>query len=865
MASFLSSFLRLVSGQIKSAPEAPTTPYHPNEFDELIANLISDLNSHGFTFGSKLSDFEAGKTIMELDNEQSRDLFLYCLPHHVKLLNESQRRWSEESSTSKAFSLILSAMAKRKLALTREHLLDVMSTLNASLIFYCNNFPISSIIRAIERFKLEAELDSQMRISLENLHKKILSSPYIDAEDRRLANKVFMLIHNESGIDISINPGEAWSDVAIEDIKAMDEQRVEYWRGLLEHCSKADASRPSKKWLTSASNLIGTIGEKQVVEHTHKWLRLIDKPRTTLLPETREWEIDRNLVFDDNNATVLKGLIWCLSLQTDDATASLLMRVGLHVYKKIPMHGAKSAKMGNAVVYALGNMAGRAGLSQLALLKIKTKYRQAIALIDKALVNAAQREGLTVDEIAEMGIPNYGLDTVGYGEETMGDHIAQIQVVGFSNVELRWQKSDGKVIKSIPAVVKSDYADELKDLKANIKDLKTMLSLQRQRIEQLFLRERQWAYDEWLERYVEHPVVGLFTRTLIWRIEQRDSVTLSMWRGGQLEGIDGKMVEVVPSETTVTLWHPIMSGVDEIKAWRKKLIDREITQPFKQAHREVYILTDAERTTSTYSNRFASHVIKQHQFNALRQMRGWDYTLQGAWDGGTDNVASLALDVFNLQAEFWVHAVGEYGEDTSDAGIFMFCSSDQVRFYQLKRDVESLNANNILDESTVALEDIPAIVLSEVFRDVDLYVGVCSVGNDPEWSDGGPDGRYRDYWHSVSFGELNASAETRKEILQGLIPKLHFADRCRFVDRFLVVEGRRRIYKIHLGSGNILMEPNNQYLCIVPDSRQKSKEQKVFLPFEGDNMLSLILSKAVLLANDDKITDSTINSQIGNP
>jgi hypothetical protein len=52
------------------------------------------------------------------------------------------------------------------------------------------------------------------------------------------------------------------------------------------------------------------------------------------------------------------------------------------------------------------------------------------------------------------------------------------------------------------------------------------------------------------------------------------------------------------------------------------------------------------------------------------------------------------------------------------------------------------------------------------------------------------------------------------------------------------------------------MLPNDQYLCIVPgrDSGPDPR-QKVFLPFEGDTMLSIILSKAFLLAEDDKISD----------
>jgi hypothetical protein len=155
---------------------------------------------------------------------------------------------------------------------------------------------------------------------------------------------------------------------------------------------------------------------------------------------------------------------------------------------------------------------------------------------------------------------------------------------------------------------------------------------------------------------------------------------------------------------------------------------------------------------------------------------------------------------------------------------------------------------------------VPPLVLSEVLRDVDLFVGVASVGNDASWVDGGPRGAYSDYWHGYAFGELTATAQTRREVLQRLIPKLKIAARCSLVDRFLIVRGDLRTYRIHLGSGNILMEPNDQYLCIV---RAPAREgEKVFLPFEGDGMLAIILSKAFMLANDTKITDPTIVSQI---
>ncbi|HXU78705.1 MAG TPA: hypothetical protein VN794_19165, partial [Methylomirabilota bacterium] len=94
-----------------------------------------------------------------------------------------------------------------------------------------------------------------------------------------------------------------------------------------------------------------------------------------------------------------------------------------------------------------------------------------------------------------------------------------------------------------------------------------------------------------------------------------------------------------------------------------------------------------------------------------------------------------------------------------------------------------------------------------------------------------------------------------------IVPKLKIARQCSFEEKFLVVQGSLRTYKIHLGSGNILMKPNDQYLCIVPKPGE-SPDSPVLLPFEGDRVLSVILSKAFLLADDAKIKDDSITHQI---
>jgi hypothetical protein len=119
----------------------------------------------------------------------------------------------------------------------------------------------------------------------------------------------------------------------------------------------------------------------------------------------------------------------------------------------------------------------------------------------------------------------------------------------------------------------------------------------------------------------------------------------------------------------------------------------------------------------------------------------------------------------------------------------------------------------------VPLADVPPLVLSEVLRDVDLFVGVAGVGNDPTWRGGGPGGRHREYWNAYGFGDLTENARTREAVPERLVPRPAIADRCEIDGRFLRARGTRHTYRIHLGSGNILVEPGDRYLCVVPSRR----------------------------------------------
>ncbi|MEU0551752.1 hypothetical protein [Micromonospora sp. NPDC005979] len=177
-----------------------------------------------------------------------------------------------------------------------------------------------------------------------------------------------------------------------------------------------------------------------------------------------------------------------------------------------------------------------------------------------------------------------------------------------------------------------------------------------------------------------------------------------------------------------------------------------------------------------------------------------------------------------------------------------YCSTDQVRF--ARHDGKTWQPARIID--------VPPLVFTEAMRDVDLFVGVTSIATDPQWADRGED-RFSMYWHRTAVAELTPSAQVRRDALARLLPRMAIADRVDLAERYLRVRGNLRAYRIHLGSGNIMMEPDDRYLCIVA---ARSQTGRLHLPFDDDPMLATILSKAIMLAADDRITDPTVLSQL---
>ena len=733
-------------------------------------------------------------------------------------------------TTQDVYTDLPARLLRKKTESSVETLLEMLDIVKAHANRNVHALPVSGVLRIAERMAETGPLDPRLTAIFKKLAWTARSWEY--AEVRKMRDRFRRLA--EGNVAPVFDGKGSWVKNIDAMTTALDTSVAASWKKVLVHASTANSSRPTKTWLAKARKLLDELGEDRFAD---------------LAGQCFGFVLDVNFkdqpMASEVNSNTVRGLVWVASVFDNQMLLTRVHELGAYSFRKVPGVGAGCSKVGNAAIYTLGAQPGIAAISWLTALKGQVKYRQALALIEKALAAAAEERGVSIDTLEELAVPTFGLDQTGRLEVPFGEHTAIVAIEQGGKTNITWARPDGKAQKTVPKAVKEKFSDELKSLRGTARDISKTWSAQRDRVERQFLDPTSWTLEDWRERYLNQPLMQHIARKLIFEFSDSGKVTLACGFDGTLRDVTGNAIEF-PDSTEVSLWHPIGYDADVVLTWRRFLESNEITQPLKQAHREIYIVTDAELETDVYSNRFAGHILRQHQLAALCRDRGWDYSLQGAFD--SHNSPTKRFLNAGVMVEYYCEAIGDENP-TSEMGIYMYVSTDQVRFTQETGELGRV-------------AEIPPRLFSEVMRDVDLFVAVCSIGNDPNWADTGAGGGYGHYWHSYAFGDLSESAKIRREVLESIVPKLKIADRLSVDGRFLVVKGDIRTYRIHIGSGNIQMEPNNMYLCIVQGNEARKGAQRILLPFEGDGMLSVILSKAALLAADTKIKDPTIVSQI---
>ncbi len=533
---------------------------------EIPSNHISLIEKLKITqyYGNRLEQYNGGDEVQALQSREKCE-FVFSI---TKCLDSVDFRNTFLNGDWKLRNA-LSTLLKQKLPFEYKEIIDLIAWhKNQNSNYYRN---ISEMIKILERHLKENSLTDELKQSI-SIFADAIAADYQNTADIR---QKIVRLRDIAGISVaesSLERGETWSDTAIADIEAMNTEKQTAWNEILYLCQISSGGAPKAKWLKNAITVVERIGFESFKTLILKWFPLVDKPRTAQIATWSQWSPNPNLMLNDVNADILKGLVWLCNGREDAEIARALFNLAISAYKKVPQVGPRCVRVGNACVWALGAMEGMEGVTQLILLRHKVKGSNVQNAIVTQIQKAAARLNLTPEEVEEMSVPDYGLSEVGFTREIFGEFTAELVVTGTNSAEIRWLNADGKAQKSVPKFVKDNYAEELKELNQTVKDIKKMLPAQRDRIENLYLEGKTWDYKTWRERYLEHPLVGMIARRLIWRF---DEMTTAIW-------LDGKLIDKENNEmnffddSQVELWHPIHSATPEILEWREFLTEKEI-------------------------------------------------------------------------------------------------------------------------------------------------------------------------------------------------------------------------------------------------------------------------------------------------
>ncbi|WP_026707187.1 DUF4132 domain-containing protein [Flavobacterium frigidarium] len=366
----------------------------------------------------------------------------------------------------------------------------------------------------------------------------------------------------------------------------------------------------------------------------------------------------------------------------------------------------------------------------------------------------------------------------------------------------------GKSLKNIPAKLSKDK--QVLALKDHRMYLSRQYSRTRISLENAMVNEDQFTAIE-IHNMMQHPIVKVMLTKLVLCVPEKE--ISGFYKDGTLTDATGK-THLLDEKDLLLIAHAAhLYQAIEWDLYQKHLFAARITQPFKQVFRELYLLTNDERENSNRSERYQGHQIQPNKTVALLRGRGWTVSNEEGLQKVYHKRGFIAT--MYAMADWYSPADAE------------------------APTLEEVCFHSIDSYKRIPLTDIPAVVFSEIMRDVDLVVSVAHVGGvDPEAS--------------------HSTMEMRGALAEASA-KLFKLDNITVKERHIFIKGTLGEYSIHLGSGQV--SKNGLSLSIIPVHSQH--RGRLFLPFVDDDPKSAeIISKMKLLAEDNKIQDPTILAQI---
>lgn len=362
---------------------------------------------------------------------------------------------------------------------------------------------------------------------------------------------------------------------------------------------------------------------------------------------------------------------------------------------------------------------------------------------------------------------------------------------------------DKKLLNGVPAKLKKhpqylEIAEVSKAWKAQHQRVRFLL-------EDMMQRRTPLAVDD-VCAILSNPVVSPMFKKLV--LLQDQQFGLPTVEG--LATLDGLKKY---GKSPLLLAHPVDFNAAGLWAkWQSHLFAEKLVQPFKQVFRELYVPMPEESELSE-SRRYSGYQIQMKQAAAALRSRGWN----ASYEDGLQKVFLAQGICVSLYAQ-----ANWFSPSDVEAPAIEYVRFSRTRYVP---GVPELH-----------IADLDPLLYSEVMRDIDMVVSIAFVGGvDPETGQ--------------STKELRAAIERCTAEL------MKFAN-VSISGNHVYIKGMLANYTVHLGSGLVRQEGGTVIPIIPVHSQHRGR---IYLPFMDEDPKTVeIISKVVLLAEDNKLKDPTI-------
>jgi hypothetical protein len=562
--------------------------------------------------------------------------------------------------------------------------------------------PLEGLVKWVEHRQASNPLSIRLLTCLRTHHPRI-SKRATDKSHRSLMHRMAVALGLVSS-DVIPVPKDAWTAKALAWRDSLPDQNKEAWEALLKLASAQKSSTPSKSYLKNAAELVAALPQFSMIMRDILEALGRDGPVGVTW---RGYPSSIKNLLDDDYTDLLRPLIWLCSPYPE--LTDSLRDAAARCSTKIKNIGPLCAKIAAACAETLSRQAVDAATPSLSNLQSAVKHKSTQKALAKAMITVADKAGSGWSELEEKHVPDHGFKQ----GHRIGSFTAKLAWSHSGTPELLWHQEGAQPQKAVPIEVQRSHSDQLKETKLLFRDVKKTYRAQVLRLEKLMCEGRDLPYEIWQEHYFDHPIVGALTRRLFWRFGT-ELVYLAQNSAASDDRLamtlDGRSI-VGSSGMNIHLWHPAELKCDENQQWQKWALTNRLIQPFQQALREVH--RPADDLDATDDHRYHKELLHQGAFAALCRERGWLYSFHGSPEQFSPCIHYPRLNM---------RAVMNVSEEPDPHGrAILWLQIADIKFYQA--------------DKIVPLRLVPAVIYSEVMRDIGLFVSASKATKDSGWRD----------------------------------------------------------------------------------------------------------------------------------